>query len=453
MKYLSLILLFTITAFSLFAQQIPPNWDLTPPQDTAAFKYSVGISQPEPTEQAALDGAWRNALQNFASSITTRVESLTDITVSEQGRDSDIADAYTVLVETSSFSTQVPLTGVRELARKSAPQNGRYVARILAVMSAADYQKAVHAVDNEEAAYLAYRFFAQKVSGITRLGGKSPAGYPDFYTWLRNTCVTISFTDDRSAAPYLEQTELFCKKLYRTITTFAETIDGVPARIMYDSPRYYDGILRTLQNFGMFRIERENSALRLTPTSSSSLNDFRTAVANMKDASKIFVTGIEVIQTENGSILNTANLVVNQFKTLAARQFNLNAVNFNLPPRYTNNPFLDEAAIVDYINKNSRDFPARFVALVTADTKLEQAIPEYKIPPLVTATARFTLYDVLTGETISSDTVDTRGFAFSPPNTQDQSVLTESRRALQFLYDAKNQPGLAGIMKELLGKL
>ncbi|GHV23915.1 hypothetical protein FACS189494_12200 [Spirochaetia bacterium] len=173
------LFVFTFILIAAFASaHVPPNWDTNPPQDSAAFKYSVGISQPELTEQAAFAGAWRNALQNFASSIATRVESLTDITVSEQGRDSDIADAYTILVETSSFSTRVPLTGVRELARKSETQNGRYVAHILAVMSAADYQKAIHAVDNEEAAYLAYRFFTQKVSGIARIAGKSPPGIP-----------------------------------------------------------------------------------------------------------------------------------------------------------------------------------------------------------------------------------------------------------------------------------
>jgi hypothetical protein len=35
---------------------------------------------------------------------------------------------------------------------------------------------------------------------------------------------------------------------------------------------------------------------------------------------------------------------------------------------------------------------------------------------------------------------------------QEQTVLTESRRSLQFLYDPKNKPGLAGIMADVLGK-
>jgi hypothetical protein len=176
------------------------------------------------------------------------------------------------------------------------------------------------------------------------------------------------------------------------------------------------------------------------------------ANSTVKDASKIIVTGIEVIQTQDGSTLNTENIVVNQFKTLAARQFNLSAVNFTLPSQYTNNTFLDEAAIIDYINKNSETFPARFVAICYAETTLEQGIAK-NVKPIVTAAAHFTIFDFLTGKTISSDTVDTRGHPFVSENIQDKSVIAVSRRALQFLYDANNKPGLAGIMKEVFGKL
>jgi hypothetical protein len=73
------------------------------------------------------------------------------------------------------------------------------------------------------------------------------------------------------------------------------------------------------------------------------------------------------------------------------------------------------------------------------------------MPPLITAQTRFIVYDVLTGETVSSNTADTRGFVFSPVDGREQSILAESRRALQFLYDAKNKPGLEGIMSEVLG--
>ncbi|MDR1970907.1 MAG: hypothetical protein LBQ46_03205 [Treponema sp.] len=432
----------------LFAQ-VPPNWDTNPPRDTADVKYSVGVSTPQATEQAAFTGAWQHALQNFASSIGTRVESLTDISVREEGYDSDIADAYTVYVETSSFSTRVPLSGVRELARKIENQGGAYTARILAAMEMADYQKALRYIENEEAALLAYRFFAQKVKGITRLSGNKPAGYVDYYAWLRDNCVTLSFAGTSSQGEYLAQTENFCKKLYRDTVIFAETIDGNPARIIYDSPRYYDGIVRALQDFGVFTMEKEASALVLTPAGQSSLASFRSAVADMKDSSKIFVSGIEVIQTEDGDVLNSANLVINQFKTALSRQFGLSAVQFNLPSQYANTTSLDEAAVMAYINANIKTFPARFAVIVFAETRLSGAVAAYNIPPNITASVRFTLYDVLTGETINSAEADTRGFVFSPSNLQRQTVIAESRRALQFLYDAKNRPGLAGIMADV----
>jgi hypothetical protein len=60
---------------------------------------------------------------------------------------------------------------------------------------------------------------------------------------------------------------------------------------------------------------------------------------------------------------------------------------------------------------------------------------------MVTAQTRFTLYDVLTGETVNSNTADTKGFAFTPVDDREQTILAESRRALQFLYDAKKQAG------------
>jgi hypothetical protein len=442
---------FVLAANFASAQQIPPDWDTNPPKDTAGVKYQVGVSLPSPTEQEAFKGAWQNALQNFASSIATRVESLTGVSVHEEGYDSEIADAYTVRVETSSFSTQVPLSGVREAARKIEQRGDTYTARVLAAMDDGDYQKALRYIENEEAAFLAYRFFEQKIKGITRLSGNKPAAYADFYSWLRDNCVTISFAGTGGQAEYLGQAEIFCKKLYRDAVIFAETIDGNPARIVYDSPKYYDGIVRALQDFGIFTMQKENSALVLTPMGQSSLTAFRSAVAAMKDGSKVFVTGIEVIQTEGGDVLNSSNLVINQFIT-AARQFGLSAVRFNLPGEYTNSVFLDEAAVIGYINANIKSFPARFVAIVFAGTRLSPGVAAYNVPATITASARFTLYDVLTGETAGSAEADTRGFVFSPANLRQETVIAESRRALQFLYDPKNKPGLAGIMADVLGK-
>jgi hypothetical protein len=451
MKKPVILFLLCAVAFTLPAQQIPPDWDTSLPRDTAATKYSVGISQPSATEQEAVKSAWQNALQTFASSIGTHFEGQTDISVQSESYSSGIEDAFTVYLETSSFSTNVRLTGVREMARKIERSNGRYIARILAAMSVDDYNKALQYVENEESAFLAYRFFAQK-GLFGQSGGGKPAGFEDYYSWLRNNCVTV-FVNDSSQNAYLEQIDIFIKKLYKNAVTFAELLDGRGARIIYNSAKYYDGILRALQGFGLFNIARENAALVLTPIKPGALAEFRNLVAAMKDASLIFVTGLEVIDTGEGLRVNTGNLVVNQFKALASRRFGLRAANYSLPAAFTEGPYLDEAAIIAHIQGNIGAFPARYAAICYTETAFEPGLAVYKMPALITAQTRFTVYDVLTGETSNSNTVDTQGFAFSPADGREQSVLAESRRALQFLYDAKNKPGLEGIMADVLGEM
>ncbi|MDR1586437.1 MAG: hypothetical protein LBS57_03150 [Treponema sp.] len=449
-KSLFVCALFAMAVNFASAQQIPPNWDATPPRDTAEYKYCVGISTPQATEQEAVKNAWNDALRNFSSSIGTQVQSTSDISVESAGYSSGVEDAYTVYVESSSFSTQVKLTGVRELARKAERQGSAYIVKLLTVMSMEDFNRARQYVDNEEAAFLAYRSFAQKAPGLA--DPRSAGGYEDYYTWLRNACVTLAFTGKENQGAWLEQLERFIKKLYRNALVFPAVIDGNGSRIIYDSARYYAGVLRALQNFGLLTINRENSVLALAPVKPSALADFRAAVNAMKDSSIIFVTGVEVINTGAGQQVNAGNLVVNQFKALVSRNFNMRAVNYALPAELTAGPSLDEAAIIARIQKDAA-FPARYAAICHAETGFDPGLAEYKIPPMVTAQARFTVYDVLTGETVNSSTVDTKGFVFSPANTGEQGVIAESRRALQFLYDPKNKPGLEGIMREALGGL
>jgi hypothetical protein len=124
-----------------------------------------------------------------------------------------------------------------------------------------------------------------------------------------------------------------------------------------------------------------------------------------------------------------------------------------LPAAFTEGPYLDEAAIIAHIQRNAGNFSARYAAICYTETAFEPGVAAYKMPSLITAQTRFTVYDVLTGETINSNTVDTRGFTFSPADGREQSILAESRRALQFLYDPKNKPGLDGIMGEIMGEM
>ncbi|MDR1904156.1 MAG: hypothetical protein LBQ88_17955 [Treponema sp.] len=432
--------------FALFAQ-VPPDWDRAAPPDTEAFKYSVGVSTPSLTEQDAFKSAWANALQNFASSIGTYFSSQTDISVRSAGFDSEIEDAFTLYLENSSFSTQVRLSGVREAARKTEPQNGAYIVRVLAVMGKEDYQKAVRYVENEEASFRAYTFFRQKVPALAPLSlQEKPRGFPDYYTWLRSTCVILTVQGDTR---YLGQLELFVKKLFKNALVYAEILEGEQTRLVYDAGLHYGGIVRALEDTGLFAISKDNSRLVLRPA--GSLNAFQQAADGMKDASALFVTGLEVIETPQRRMVNTENLVVNQFKSLASRQYRYNTVQFSLPPSFTGGAYLDETGIIGYITANRAAFPARYALICYAETRYEAGIAEYRVPALITAYCHATLFDVITGEAVSSETIDTKGFVFSPATTREDAVVSESRRALRFLFDAKNGRGLPVIMEQTLG--
>jgi len=449
MKKLSLSIIVFFLAAALFAQ-IPSNWDINPPQDTAASKYAVGISAPSANEQEALKNAMQNAVQQFASSIATRFQGQTDITVQSAGYSSGIEDAYTVYMETSSFSTNVPVTGVRELARKTEITGGRYVARILAVMSAADYEKAKQYIDNEEAAYLAYRFFIQR-GALQANQNQKPAGFDDYFSWLRNNCVIISI-DDPNPAAMMEQMDQFIRKLYKNAVVFAQIINGRSSRIIYNSGKYYDGILRALQTTNLFNIQRESSLLVLKPVRANILADFRTAVNNMKDSARFVITGLEIIQTQSADTINQSMIVINQFRTIASRQFNLQAINYTIPAQFLSG-YVDEDGIIRYVQNNQNAFPARYLVICRSGTKLDKGIPEYKIPAMVSASCHFTLYDIVTGETYQSETAQTTVGGFSPSSLEDRAVTEESRRALQFLFNAKTQPGLEAIMKGVFDQL
>ncbi|MDR3334911.1 MAG: hypothetical protein LBT13_08525 [Treponema sp.] len=452
-KIACLSLVFVLIALSLSAQ-IPSNWDTNPPRDTDAVKYMTGISDPCNTEREAFENAWNNVLRNLATGISADININIETSSQWEGRDSDIEDAINTYKESSSVLSQVQLTGVKEEARKTERQeNGTYIVRVLASISSENYQKAIKSVENEAMAFLVYRFFARKITTLPMSDTKDkPQGFPTYYAWMQSECVTLSIKSDDSAEVYIEQIDTFSKKLYRNVVLCAQSLDNMPSRIIYDAPRYYDGILRALQNTGLFKIVRENSTqLILSPAKLAALNDFKRVVGNMKDASKVFVTGLEVIQTPERRVVG--NLVITQFRTLAARQFGMNAVNYKIPEDYLTPDYLDEDGIIAYIKQHIDDFPARYAVICYAETNLETGIPYSKVAGIITASCHFVLYDVLTGETIQSNTVDTTGFIFAPTNLQEQTVLNKGREALRFLYDEKNQPGLAGIMAGVLEAL
>ena len=450
MKRIILLLFLCQAAFA----QVPSDWDVNPPRDTEQYKFAVGVSLPSATEQDALKNALQNAIQQFASSIATRFQGQTDITVQSQSFSSGIEDAYTVYMETSSFSASVPISGVAERARKVETANGRYIARILAAMTVEDYNKAKQFVENEEASSLAYRFFAEKKLFPAAVGQK-PDGFDDYYSWLRNNCIVVSFdspNDDPNLNAMLGQIDLLINKLYKNAVVFAQIINGRGARIVYNSSRYYDGLLRALQNTALFTIQRESSHLTLHPVRANILGELRTVVSGVKDSGKFVITGLEVIQTSGGETVNQGAIIINQFKTIAARQFNMQAVNYAIPAQFLSG-YVDEDAILRHVQNDIVAFPARYLVVCHSETRLEKGMAEYNIPPIITASCRFSLYDTVTGETLQSGTVETGSGGFSTMDLADRAVIEESRRALQFLYNAKTHPGLEDVMQDVFGNL
>ena len=153
-KFLLLALFILLFASPLFAQ-IPPSWDTQPPRDNDQFKFSVGVSQPLATEQEALNDAWSDAVRHLASSIETRFTGQTDITVQSQFLSSEIEDANIVRIESASFSTNIPITGVRIMDRRINRQNNLITVHLLLAMPMEDYNRAKLYVANEEASSLA----------------------------------------------------------------------------------------------------------------------------------------------------------------------------------------------------------------------------------------------------------------------------------------------------------
>ncbi|MCL2442987.1 MAG: hypothetical protein FWD13_05905 [Treponema sp.] len=78
---------------------------------------------------------------------------------------------------------------------------------------------------------------------------------------------------------------------------------------------------------------------------------------------------------------------------------------------------------------------------------------EFRIPPGISASCDFTVYDIVTGESYQSETIQTAPGAFSPSNLQDYTIINESRRALQHLFNPRTQPGLENIIRAVFERL
>ena len=57
MKRLAFLTILLVLAIVTLSAQIPPDWDTSPPRDTAQYKYAVGVSAPSASEQEAWSSA------------------------------------------------------------------------------------------------------------------------------------------------------------------------------------------------------------------------------------------------------------------------------------------------------------------------------------------------------------------------------------------------------------
>jgi hypothetical protein len=151
LKKLLLIIFFISLTIAVFAQpQIPSNWyGDTPPQNTIQYMFAVGMSDPSVTEQEAISAARLDATLQLAFSAASRVQGQENITATSEHFASEIEDEFIVRVQTSSITTDVPLTGVRILDRRSEMQDGRYIVRVLLYMTVEDFNRAIRQVEDE----------------------------------------------------------------------------------------------------------------------------------------------------------------------------------------------------------------------------------------------------------------------------------------------------------------
>jgi hypothetical protein len=167
----------------------------------------------------------------------------------------------------------------------------------------------------------------------------------------------------------------------------------------------------------------------------------------MPDSSRFVITGLETIQTQEGEIVNQNTVIINQFRSIVFRQFNMQAVNYNIPAHYLSG-FIDKDAIIRHIQINFASFPARYLVISRSQTFLNRGLPESNVPPRVSASSYFILFDIVTGDIIQSDTIQTSA-AFFLNNLEDNTIIDRSRMALQRLTDQRTQPNLENIIKSV----
>jgi hypothetical protein len=310
---------------------------------------------------------------------------------------------------------RLPLTGIREVERKVEWHGGKYIVRIRIAISAEGITRAVEYTEREAAAFRAYHFFSQRVSGFTGTSpGASGADYPDYHTWLEHNCLIMAFRE-KIQDPYLDQLDLFLRKLYRDICIFSGRIDGRPVRIIYNAPKYMDYIVTALQKNG-FIVFRENSHLLLKATTSQ--DEFSAITQNMADAGTVIFTGIHFGPGQRRKINMDASLL-KELNRMAQTEFGMNAIVFSLPEDILKGNYTEEEL---FHRISGYTGTARYIALIILTSTPEPTIPAYGIPESFRLSYVCTLFDMLTEHKTYTRTVYDIGFP-SPSATSKWEVF------------------------------
>ncbi|MBR6193274.1 MAG: hypothetical protein IKQ66_03835 [Treponema sp.] len=361
-------------------------------------------------------------------------------TSTASGLESKKLDENVVSVSRTTWKTDVPLYGVKELDRKiERKSNGRVVVKILGYMTDADYRKSMIAVQNEETAELAYLHFkSKKISGFPK---KIDGTYA---MWLKSNCAVFEIADEADGEKYAATLISFLDKLFRNILFYRCSYDGFSSIAVYNQNDYLNEIVSSLQKPGCFRIERDGGTVRLYWKNADSYQSFIDYMKNMKDSKRIAVFGSEIFLLPSGDFYkNMECRSVSKFTDLAQKNFGLSVVSSRLD-------FESYDDMKSYVEDNVDEFSARYFVFCTCETQAE----EFGRRAWVNATVSFVLFDFETGKEYTSGLAESMQMSATIMALSDEQVKLKSKTAIDNACNPdKNPESILVVMEEIFNQI
>ncbi|MCL2805838.1 MAG: hypothetical protein FWD26_07865 [Treponema sp.] len=345
-----------------------------------------GVSDPKNSEAEALLDARNNAYRVIAASFSSFIGGTWKIIQATRGTNLD--DVALSIMGEANVTIRVHLTGIEEIENKVEKTNNGYIARVLITITEEGRRKAERYVDQEVAAYRAHNYFAGKFNFSSAALSNTPAGYPDFSSWLEGECLVFEMKE--GGVDFLIQFDNLLQKLDRKIIVFPMNISGKPVRIIYNnSPDYFNNIANVLQRMNI-RVFRENGRVLLAPAISP--GEFRNRIQQMPDARLLTVTGISI---SNRQFTHISSTVLNEIARIAGVN-GMQPQIIRIPEQYLNRTSYREAI-------NTLDRNARYTVFLMSEASSGPSIAHFGISPYNMVFYRFILHDSITGKSVYSD--------------------------------------------------